>query len=613
MMGDEPFDPEHLDASSFEIVRRGFDPTDVRAVLQRVSEEYRRLRVERDELVGRLAESEEDSDEQLEASRVAAVLGVEAAGVLEAAHVAASERADRADREAEAVRDEALAQADAMRNLAQEEADEIVAAARRAAEELVDEGRSRGRDMVTEAQTVRERMLGDLAQKRQAGRAQVEQLRAARDRLLESLTTVQGNLDTAVVDLVESVPDARAAAQRAGLRVTAEPEITTGQLEAEIEAARLVGHPLVDEIPGGPADSFDTGDLALTDVESALDEEAFDEVAASDDGDDEVDEPAVEADAHDEDADEPRAEDADEDADEPRAEDGDEDGGDALESADTDETITDEEPTSADESSDASDDGAELYDVEADLDEADLDEDAAAAEADDDDASGVDVLFAKLRESRSDGDDGPDADAADDDPRVAVRSDATAAAVKALKKVLVDEQGTLLDGIRRSGGEAVHGLVDDAKAHAAPYDAAARPALVAFAGHLGADAVDLDAALAQIHTIALDPVRQRLREAADDTDDADELSDTVRALYRESRSRRIPEAAAAAVVAADGLAIRASAEGSVRWVVEKGGPCGPDCADNELAGAVGPGEEFPTGDLHPPSHVACTCRLEPAD
>ena len=83
---------------------------------------------------------------------------------------------------------------------------------------------------------------------------------------------------------------------------------------------------------------------------------------------------------------------------------------------------------------------------------------------------------------------------------------------------------------------------------------------MALAGDLGADAVELGPALDLIDDIALAPVRQRLGEVADRADE-DELSDTVRALYRESRSRRLQEAAAAAVVATDGLAVRVMAGG----------------------------------------------------
>ena len=111
--------------------------------------------------------------------------------------------------------------------------------------------------MVNEAQAVRERMLSDLARKRQTGRAQVEQLRAGRDRLLESLTIAQQSLDAAVKDLVDSVLRHAPAERRLADRN--EPTPTVETMEAEIEAARLVGHPLVDGIaaPGSAGDLDD--------------------------------------------------------------------------------------------------------------------------------------------------------------------------------------------------------------------------------------------------------------------------------------------------------------------------------------------------------------------
>ena len=60
--------------------------------------------------------------------------------------------------------------------------------------------------MVNEAQAVRERMLSDLARKRQTGEPRWSSSRG-RDRLLESLTIAQQSLDAAVKDLVDSVPE----------------------------------------------------------------------------------------------------------------------------------------------------------------------------------------------------------------------------------------------------------------------------------------------------------------------------------------------------------------------------------------------------------------------
>ncbi len=524
-------DPSELDQASFELVRRGFDPLPVQRTLQHAAAVIRDLRRERDVLAARVAEVEAVLSEPLEAHRVAEALGAEATQVLEAAHAAAAERAERAEREAEAIRAEALAAADTIRAEAIAAREETLAAAERDAEEVAEEGRQRGRDMVNEAQAVRERMLSDLARKRQTGRAQVEQLRAGRDRLLESLTIAQQSLDAAMKDLVDSVPEARAAAERAGLRIANEPTPTVETMEAEIEAARLVGHPLVDGIaaPGSAGDlddepdpAFVTAEMeALTHVDKALEPSNEAESAASEDadGDEGVDDEHAEPSGS---------------ADLPPAE------------------ATESEPPEP-----------EVDDAEAD--EPEVDEPAATGDA-------VDDLFARLRGDRNDdpeveseeasqpdteSEPEPEAEqeaAVSTDPNQALRARAESVATRALKKVLVEEQSTLLDGVRRSGSDAIAVVVADADAHAAPYESAIDAAFDEIIEAVGGDAGSRQAGYEQLRTVALDPVRSRLLEVAERTDDADELSDTVRGLYRESRSRRLPMAAAAAVSAVIGPA-----------------------------------------------------------
>jgi hypothetical protein len=519
-------DPSELDQASFELVRRGFDPLPVQRTLQHAAAVIRDLRRERDVLAARVAEVEAVLSEPLEAHRVAEALGAEATQVLEAAHAAAAERAERAEREAEAIRAEALAAADTTRAEAIAAREETLAAAERDAEEVAEDGRQRGRDMVNEAQAVRERMLSDLARKRQTGRAQVEQLRAGRDRLLESLTIAQQSLDAATKDLVDSVPEARAAAERAGLRIANEPTPTVETMEAEIEAARLVGHPLVDGIaaPGSAGDlddepdpAFVTAEMeALTHVDKALDPSNEAESAASED-------------------------------------------------ADGDEGVDDEhdEPSGPDDP--PPDEATQSEPSEPEVDDPEVDEPAATGDA-------VDDLFARLRGDRNDDPEvkseeasQPDAEsepeheaeqeaAVSADPNQALRARAESVATRALKKVLVEEQSTLLDGVRRSGSDAIAVVVADADAHAAPYESAIDAAFDEIIEAVGGDAGSRQAGYEQLRTVALDPVRSRLLEVAERTDDADELSDTVRGLYRESRSRRLPMAAAAAVSAVIGPA-----------------------------------------------------------
>lgn len=115
---------------------------------------------------------------------------------------------------------------------------------------------------------------------------------------------------------------------------------------------------------------------------------------------------------------------------------------------------------------------------------------------------------------------------------------------------------------------------------------------------------------------AADLIRQlrgRLEAAFDDGGDEAEISDRIRSCYREWKTQRIADNAAHYVLVAfnRGVAEAAAAGTGSRWVVDDGGtPC-PDCDDNALAGSVAKGEEFPTGDLHPPAHPGCRCLAVP--
>ena len=602
-LSDEAIDPGDLELRSFPITRRGFDPTEVRSQLQAAASEIRRLQRLCNELSGRLTESQQAGRGDTDARRVTEMLGVEVSSVLEAAHNAAASRIERAESEAEAMSHEARSAVESVLADATAQSTELVASARLEAEEIVEESRNHGREMVNEAQTVRERMLRDLARKRQTGRTQIEQLRAGRDRLLDALTTVQTSLDTAIEDLVTSVPEARTAANRAGLRISSEPAPTADDLEAEIEAGRLVGHPLVADspLPGPISDTFTTGEMEALDHLDALsvntEETAADESTADESA--ELAQPEAEPD--------PQLEH------EPRLE---------VEAESESEIEAEVEAESEAE-------------IEAEV-EAESESEAVSETDSDELPRNARDVFARLRSSRSTtesesapeqvaeppqsskseakGDPEPTADAMADS-NGAARKRAADAAARAMKKVLVEEQGSLLDGIRCSGAAAMTSF-DEEASHNASYDEAAIPALREQCVSLGGPTeLDLTPALANIHVIALEPVRRRLANIAEQFDGEEELSDAVRALYREARSRHLNDAASAASVAVDGLvkidkAHQDKANRTVRWVVNADGSCGADCADNALAGEVVAGDKFPTGDRFPPAHPMCTCQLE---
>ena len=602
-LSDEAIDPGDLELRSFPITRRGFDPSEVRSQLQAAASEIRRLQRLCNELSGRLTESQQAGRGDTDARQVTEMLGVEVSSVLEAAHNAAASRIERAESEAEAMSHEARSAVESVLADATAQSTELVASARLEAEEIVEESRNHGREMVNEAQTVRERMLRDLARKRQTGRTQIEQLRAGRDRLLDALTTVQTSLDTAIEDLVTSVPEARTAANRAGLRISSEPTPTTDDLEAEIEAGRLVGHPLVADspLPGPISDTFTTGEMEALDHLDALsvntEETAADESTA--DESDELSQPEAEPDPQPEH--EPRSEvEAEAEAEieaeiEAEAEAEIEAEGEAeSESESVSETDSDDLPRNA----------RDVF--------ARLRSSRAATESESAPAQVTEPP--QSSKSEATGYPEPTADAMAE-TNGAVRKRAADAAARAMKKVLVDEQGSLLDGIRRSGAAAMTSF-DEEASHNASYDEAAIPALREQCVSLGGPTeLDLTPALANIHVIALEPVRRRLANIAEQFDGEEELSDAVRALYREARSRHLNDAASAASVAVDGLvkidkAHQDKANRTVRWVVNADGSCGADCADNALAGEVVAGDKFPTGDRFPPAHPMCTCQLE---
>ncbi len=94
-------------------------------------------------------------------------------------------------------------------------------AARREAEELLDQAREQCRAMVDEAQGLRARVLSDLAKRRKVLHAQIEQLRAGRERLAETVHDVRRSIDVIADELFAAEDNARLAAEAAGREAAA--------------------------------------------------------------------------------------------------------------------------------------------------------------------------------------------------------------------------------------------------------------------------------------------------------------------------------------------------------------------------------------------------------
>jgi cell division septum initiation protein DivIVA len=232
--------------------------TDEQSVATRVEADAygERVRAEADEyaaaarLAGDDAAQRARDDGETDAARIraeaeatASSVRLQAAGVLAARTDEAKAVADRIMRDAEDARDRILAEADG----------------------TVESAQLRGEQMVREAELVRDRVLRDLARRRKQSKAHLEQLEAARVRLLNAYALVRSTADEATRELNVVLPEARAAAGDALRRAMSDPDPSAAELEAEFAAARDIGLPLVSDAPetsdGGPgSEAVDTED-----------------------------------------------------------------------------------------------------------------------------------------------------------------------------------------------------------------------------------------------------------------------------------------------------------------------------------------------------------------
>jgi DivIVA domain-containing protein len=550
--------PRSLSSLELNTVRRGYDRDEVRAVLDQVADELDRLRAENQRLSEQLADARSAPPPELDESTVAALLGEETARVLAAAKEAATLIRAKADDGVERLLRDARDDAARMREEAALDASRARADATADAETEIESAKAEGREMVAEARAVRERMLTDLARRRDAARAQLERLRADRDRLLLSFEDAGRAVDGVLAELrdvlpapepldVETVDEAAAAV--AALATGAEPGVV---LE------------LVEDV-GGDTDS---GSVEASSAPAVLelvpdeDEDAVDakEPAAFHLGEEpEVPEPSLSYAGELDDAPEHRT--------------------------DVDDLF-------------ARIRAAGPADVAADV------EREEAADDGDQDAGGE-----------------PDLDTVYLAERAEAIESVQASVARHVKRALNDEQNEVLDALRRSASpDDIETLVGVPADHAARYRRALTPdlrtALMAGARSMGGDrepsADTVEALLAEIDVELVTPLRERLAKALEDAaGDPLEASATLRAAYREWRMQRADEAAGHLVLLAHGRgAFDAVAAGTpIRWIVDPEGPLCPDAEDNALGGVIAAGEQFPTGHCHAPAHPGCRCGI----
>lgn len=639
--GSGSIEPDEVGRREFTKMRRGYDPIEVKAFLNKVSSELRSLRHANFELEGRVVELEGEirSAERPDEHRIAQVLGEETARVIEAARQAANEIRTKAEENVARLLKDAQSDASQLRQDAdqliankKQEADEIIAKAREegqrlrvhaeetagrlrkeseeilaaktteaeeraadirgeaekvleearvAAETEIEAGRDQGREMIAEAKKLREKILRDLAKRRKVARKQLEALRAGRESLLDAFESVRAVLDDTTGDLRGALVDAREAADEASRMVSDDENTVVAELEAQLVTVEVSAAEEVE----GPAEE---GPELVAEEEPATAEEPVEEPEEGAGQKTQRHLRAVE---------------------------------DAEGEAETGEEGTGEEGSGDDV-------GALFARIKADREHAA--EEAREtlrehAEAGLDEESVLDLSEESAVIDLSEG------EAGDSTETVLDRRDVLVEPIerslgRRLKRALSDEQNQVLDSLRRhkKGIPGFDEVLDGLDEHVETYSSVAMAdlddAIRAGADFLEGDLqkVDpdefVDGLVEAIGTSFVEPLRARLEACFSEVTevaDKEEVAERVRAVYREWKNQKVAEDSEQLVLTAFNRGLYESVPAGTRlcWVVDNGGlPC-PDADDNALAGGVPKGEPYPTGDLLPPAHPGCRCLL----
>jgi DivIVA domain-containing protein len=616
----DPSSPAAVSAASFNVSRRGFDQTEVRDFLRMVSAEMARLQ-ERE----RFLESELKAMQtrgmsapgMLDEEVVTALLGEEAARVLGTAREASSQIRLRAEEAATRLVKEASSDATRLREEAELEAVRRREDAAADAEAEIELAKQQGREMVNEAREYREKVLTELARRRELAREQIEQLIHNRDRLLNAferarlatddvmtgLVSVDHDLPREYINLAPTTGPVPTIVLERVVEAFAEAEAET-QAEAESpEVVELFDHTKLEEI-----EPEATQEVAVEVIEEVAPvEEVLVEM--------EVVEATVEENP-------------------------------AVEVIETTAVVEDEKSNvvnlfSKDRPRPETSGGVNPEHPSV---------DKTVAPKSDANAQAVENLFARLREATVD-------KAASNavsggkvvEPRKSTKKaevvEETAAAVvpvqpmhdagafakrdevlapvvvamsRKLKRVLADEENEVLEYLRgKKNALTVDAMVGEQEVHAKRYgDAISEDIMAAAKGAAkSAKVTDVIPTVDVLIGVQLvKPLRDRLAKAIEQNGtDRVAMAKALRGVYRQWKSQHIDEQVddIACLSYSRGFFAGVKPGTQVCWMVDPNGPECPDAEDNSLAGSIALGKEFPTGNLHPLAHAGCRCLLAP--
>ena len=625
----DPSSPTAVAGATFPSSRRGFDQNEVRDFLRMVSAEISRQQERITFLERELLNSQQAGTApqvELNEETITELLGEETARIVQAAREAAGKIKVRSEETATRLVREATDEAARVREDAELEAARVRQDAASDAEAEVLMAKQQGRDMVNEARAYRERVLADVARRRELAREQIEDLMHGRDRIVQVFDRAR----IATEDVLRELDDvAEEPSEFVNLAPTTGPIPIIVQVD-EIEAREAM-RPAVSSAPAFvPYDQDE--DIAVMAEEVVIDRTALIEEVVAIEESIAIEEKVVEEQT-------------------PIA---------PVVELVVEAPVSNVVPLFARQ---------ETTVVVADLDE-DLEED------DEDDVNDpplviveqkakavvppADDIFAKLRRSGAESvaKEVATTQVKKVEPKkkpaekkiepvveeiieTSVEEAATAtpfelrdeelapviaAMSRKLKRVLADEQNEVLDILRgKLPVKTLDAIVGPKTDHSArmleALEASLKAAALAGAKSLSnASDKDLQKMVASqmaainefVIATVVAPLRERLsRSISQAAGDNAELTSLVRLVYREWKNQHVDTQIDNIAQTSFGRgAFAALTPGAkVCWKVDPNGPACADAEDNSLAGFVNAGEAFPTGHTHAPAHAGCRCAL----
>ena len=600
----DPASPTQVADASFSTGRRGYDQNEVRDFLRMVSAELGRLR-ERETFLEREVQDAQNNPDldhaRLDDEALTRLLGEETARVLNAARESAHEIREKAEQSAARMLLEASDEATRMREEAEIESSRRRTDAAADAEAELSMAKQQGREMVNEARAYRERVLSELARRRELAREQIEQLVHGRDRLMQAFERAR----LVAVDVVAEMQPLGEPDEYVNLQPSTGPVPVMVAREnirpdaAESDSVIPEHEPTEDDLHVIEPNGDDAAEAEAEVVDSDSSDQVEDGVEADLTSDSEPD-PSVEESAVDEAVDEA--------ADEPVAE-ASADGADD----DDDHVVVDLFARLRADATDATDATVEVDEPEPEPEPELVGETPDATQTPDSSDDGVEEIVEDTVFDRRD---------ADLTPLIV-------SSARKLKRVLADEQNEVLDALRRSDPvRNLDALLPWSAHHTERYASVISDDLLK-AANAGAALSDLEktpklrkAAAKQAVTEATEklgqwlvqPLRDRLERCVSDGDgDNAAITKKVRAVYRECKTRHIDEQLDDVIRVAHGRGLLGALEldTPVEWTPDPSHEACADCDDNRLAGAVASGQPFPTGQASTPAHPGCRCMLVP--